>query len=134
MSAGILLVTHCEVGSELLKAATEVLAGCPLRADTLAVNLDDERDQMIRTAHKLAAALDDGDGLLVLTDLYGSTPSNIARSLGDRHQVRVLSGVNLAMLMRAFNYATLPLDELTKKALDGAREGVVLCPSEPPPS
>lgn len=127
MSAAVLLVTHNAIGSELLKAATAVLGRCPLRADALAVGLDDERDRMIAVAHELAADLDEGDGLLVLTDLYGSTPSNIANALAGRHRVRVLTGVNLPMLVRALNYAQLPLDELARKALSGAQDGVVLC-------
>jgi PTS system ascorbate-specific IIA component len=128
MSAGILLVTHCAIGTELLKAATAVLAGCPLRATALQINLEDERDAMIDAAHRLATKLDDGDGLLVLTDLYGSTPSNIANALASRHRVRVLTGVNLPMLVRALNYAALPLEQLADKALAGGHDGLVLCP------
>ncbi|MEY6432789.1 PTS fructose transporter subunit IIA [Thioalkalicoccus limnaeus] len=129
MSAGLLLVTHNGIGAELLRVATGMLGGCPLRAEALAVGHDDERDDMLATARAMAALLDEGDGLLVLTDLYGSTPSNIAHSLGGQHRVRVLSGVNLPMLVRALNYAPLPLDELAAKALSGAHDGVMLCPN-----
>lgn len=130
MSAGILIVTHNAIGAEMLKAAMAMLGGCPLSAKALSIELHDERDKMIAIAQSLAARLDEGDGLLVLTDLYGSTPSNIANSLGERHRVRVLSGVNLPMLVRALNYATLPLDELADKALRGAHDGVMLCPTQ----
>ncbi|MBK1731571.1 PTS sugar transporter subunit IIA [Thiococcus pfennigii] len=128
MSAGILLVTPYGIGAELLRAATTMLGGCPLRARALAIGPLDDRDRMIAAAESLAADLDDGEGLLVLTDLFGSTPCNIANALGAKHRVRVLSGVNLPMLVRVFNYASLPLDELAAKALSGAQDGVVLCP------
>jgi len=128
MSAGILLVTHNAIGAELLAAATSMLGGCPLRAQALAIGPDDERDHMIHVAQLIAARLDDGDGLLVLTDLYGSTPANIARALCERHRTRVLSGVNLPMLVRVLNYAPLALDDLAAKALSGARDGVMLYP------
>ncbi|AGA91476.1 phosphotransferase system, mannose/fructose-specific component IIA [Thioflavicoccus mobilis 8321] len=127
MSAGVLLVTPYGIGSELLRAATTMLGDCPLPAKALSIGPQDDRDRMIAAAESLAADLDDGEGLLVLTDLFGSTPCNIANALSAKHRVRVLSGVNLPMLVRIFNYASLPLDELVAKALSGAHDGVMLC-------
>jgi PTS system mannose-specific IIA component len=75
------------------------------------------------------AALDDGDGVLVLTDLFGSTPANIAASLQARAGVRTLSGVNLPMVVRVLNYSDLPLDALAEKAFGGGRDGVMYCRS-----
>lgn len=132
MSAAVLLITPYGIGAELLRAATTMLGGCPLRARALAIGPFDDRDQMIAAAEALAADLDDGEGLLVLTDLFGSTPCNIANALGAKHRVRVLSGVNLPMLVRIFNYASLPLDALAFKALSGAQDGVILCPHTQP--
>ncbi len=128
MSAGLLIVTHNLIGTELLKAATAMLGGCPLRAKTLAIGLQDDRDEQIAATQGIAATLDEGDGLLVLTDLYGSTPSNIANTLSGRHRVRILSGANLPMLVRVLNYAHLPLNELANKALSGGIDGVILWP------
>ena len=71
-----------------------------------------------------------GDGVLVLTDLYGSTPSNIACKLRRHGHVRVVSGVNLPMLIRVLNYPDLDLDSLKEKALSGGRDGVLSCTSE----
>jgi len=127
MSAAILLVTHNRIGDELLAAATSILGRCPLPAKALAIRPNDERDQMLGIARLLADRLDEGDGLLVMTDLYGSTPANIACALGQEHRIRVLSGVNLPMLMRALNYAALGLEDLADKALSGARDGVMIC-------
>jgi PTS system ascorbate-specific IIA component len=69
--------------------------------------------------------LDQGDGVLVLTDIYGSTPSNIASHLSSRPGVQVVAGLNLPMLLRVLNYARLDLATLAEKAVSGGREGVV---------
>jgi mannose PTS system EIIA component len=128
MSVGLLIITHNEIGGCLLAAATRMLGRCPLRAETLAVNEESQRDNLIRQARGIAAELDSGDGVLVLTDLFGSTPANIAMAL-QADSVRVITGVNLPMLVRVLNYAALTLPEIADKGLSGGRDGVVLCAS-----
>jgi mannose PTS system EIIA component len=87
---------------------------------------------LLEDAQRRADILDEGDGVLVLTDLYGSTPANLAVALGQRREhVRVLAGVNLPMLVRALSYAVLDLDQLVDKALDGGRDGVLRCGARP---
>lgn len=77
--------------------------------------------------HRLET-LDQGEGVLVLTDLYGSTPANVAVALlGEYGRLRVIAGVNLPMLLRALNYASSDLDTVAEKALQGGRGGVLLC-------
>jgi PTS system ascorbate-specific IIA component len=71
--------------------------------------------------------LDQGHGILILTDMFGSTPSNIACAVSDRTDIRVVSGLNLPMLIRVLNYPALNLEELEIKALSGGQEGVVRC-------
>ena len=71
-----------------------------------------------------------GSGVLVLTDLYGATPCNIASSLLKHPDVRLISGVNLAMVLRILNYSTLSLDEMAAKAIEGGKDGVILCAEE----
>jgi PTS system ascorbate-specific IIA component len=127
MSIGLLLITHNDIGAELLATATRMLGHCPLDADCLRVGDDDDLPELYATAQTLAKRLDHGDGLLVLTDLYGSTPANIAHALADRHGVRVLAGINLPMLVRVLNYADLGLAAVTEKALSGGRDGVLPC-------
>ncbi|MCU0833234.1 MAG: PTS fructose transporter subunit IIA [Chromatiaceae bacterium] len=128
MSVGLLIVTHNTIGSALLETATKMLGACPLRAETLEITEYMEPDLLLGQARAMAAALDSGDGVLVLTDLYGSTPANIARALAGEH-VRVLAGVNLPMLVRVLNYAALPLSELVDKGLSGGRDGI-LCAAD----
>jgi PTS system ascorbate-specific IIA component len=129
VSVGLLLITHAGIGAELLAAATRMLGACPLRAKALAVGNADDPESVGKRARAYARDLDAGDGVLVLTDLFGSTPSNIASRLGDtgRPRIRILSGVNLPMLVRVLNYPQLPLDAMVDKAVSGAREGVLIC-------
>jgi PTS system ascorbate-specific IIA component len=128
MSVGLLLITHRDIGASLLAAATRMLGGCPLKAASLAVTEETDRDRIQTQAFHMAEQLDQGDGILVLTDLFGSTPSNIAQGLGSYPEVRILSGVNLPMLVRVLNYPTLPLDEIATKAESGGRDGVLIFP------
>ena len=132
MSVSLLLITHGDIGHSLLATATRMLGGCPLRAAVLSVTEERQRDGLQAQARQLAQSLDSGDGVLVLTDLFGSTPANIARSLQDIPAVRVLAGVNLPMLVRVFNYPALSLMEMTAKAESGGRDGVLLCPENVP--
>lgn len=127
MSIALLLITHNRIGTELLATATRMLGRCPLDAECLCVGDDDDPAELYATAQRLAARLDRGGGLLVLTDLYGSTPANIAHALADRAHVRVLAGINLPMLVRVLNYAELGLAEVAEKAISGGRDGVLPC-------
>jgi len=126
MSVGLLLITHEELGQQLLNTAAAILGNTPLRVGTIGVAGNCEPDQIAGEAARVCSELDQGDGVLVLTDLFGSTPSNIAVRLLEQHRVLVLAGVNVPMLVRIFNYPSLPLEELGSKANNGARDGVIL--------
>jgi len=132
VNVGILLITHGNIGAVLLQNAIEVLGVCPLQTTTLSAPADCDPDRVLKEAGEAANRLDTGDGVLVLTDLYGSTPSNIACRLHKQHTVRVVSGVNLPMLIRVLNYPGMSLDELTHKAVTGGRDGVLTCNVEGP--
>ena len=103
-----------------------MLDGCPLPARLLTASRDCDPDELIADASEEIAELDEGDGVLVLTDLYGSTPSNVAKKLAARSRVRTVTGINLSMLMRVLNYPHLDLDQLAEKAVGGGRDGIVL--------
>jgi PTS system ascorbate-specific IIA component len=91
--------------------------------------LDASRDcdptELLQEAHTQIATLDTGGGVLVLTDLYGATPCNIAARLLANPKIRVVSGMNLPMLIRVLNYPDLSLDALADKAVSGGRDGVM---------
>lgn len=132
MSVGLLLITHNHIGSELLTTATRMLGRCPLEAMALAVVESDDPDGLREQALRYAEDLDEGSGVLVLTDLFGSTPSNVAAELCGKPNVRILSGVNLPMLVRVLNYHRLELAELAEKALSGGHDGLFLCSGKMP--
>lgn len=128
MTVGLLLITHDDIGAALLSTASSMLGGCPLEARTLAVGADCEPAELWNEAQAMAERIDAGEGVLVLTDLFGSTPSNIANALQAGSGRRVLAGVNLPMMVRVLNYPALSLNEMVAKALSGGRDGILRCP------
>jgi mannose PTS system EIIA component len=133
MSVGLLIITHGRIGEQLLNTATSVLGFCPLQTAHLAVSQKSDPEGLLQQAHRLCDELDRGQGVLVLTDMYGSTPSNIANRLSDHPQVQVVAGINLPMLVRVLNYPSLNLYEMVNKALSGGHDGIVFCESENEP-
>jgi PTS system ascorbate-specific IIA component len=130
VSVSLLLITHGRIGTVLLQSALDIVGTCPLPALSLAAPSGCDPERVLEQAAQATRQLDRGDGVLVLTDMFGATPSNIACRLHDLHRVRVVSGVNLPMLIRVLNYADLDLDELAAKAVSGGREGVLSCDAE----
>lgn len=130
MTIGLLIVTHNQIGADLVSTATTMLGVCPLATEILPVSENCGDPQLlIRKARQLIDELDRGQGVLVLTDIYGSTPSNIARSLVDDKRVMMVSGLNLPMLIRVLNYPRLSLAEMAEKAVSGGKDGIIFCSS-----
>lgn len=127
MSVGILIITHAKVGEALIETADKMLGGLPLRVEVMPIPLDCEPNNSLEQAQQQIQSLDDGDGVLVLTDMFGSTPSNVANHLLERQGVCVITGVNLPMLIRVLNYPRLTLEELSQKALSGGTDGIMQC-------
>ena len=126
MSVGILLITHEGIGHALLAVATRLLRKLPLQTAAFEVPFDGDVDALLPQASAALRKVDGGHGVLVLTDLYGATPSNLAAQLARLGTpVRRVSALNLPMLLRVMNYADLPLDELPAVAAAGARNGVI---------
>jgi len=124
---GLLIVTHNQIGTALLETASHMLGMCPLMVEVLPVPADCDPDAMVRQGRELVDALNNGEGVLILTDMYGSTPSNIAARLADDQQILVVSGINLPMLVRVMNYPRLSVSELAIKAESGGRDGIFYC-------
>lgn len=127
MTVGILLVTHGRLGRYLLDTMTDMIETLPLAADVLEVRRVQDPDVMLRQGKRMIERLDSGAGVLILTDAYGSTPSNIAARLYEPSKTRVLAGVNLPMLVRIFNYPQQPLDEMAKSAIEAGQRGIMNC-------
>src|SRR6478752_5657007 len=127
MSVGILLITHEGIGSALVATATRLLGQLPLRAEALEVPYDADAEALLPIASAAIRRVDGGAGVLVLTDLYGATPSNLAAKVAQLGTpVRRVSALSLPMLLRVMNYADLTLDELPAVAAAGARNGVIV--------
>ncbi len=127
MSVGVLLLTHEAMGPALIAAARHVLGNFPLPLDVVEVNPNNDPETILRDAAKRVRDLDKGSGVLVLTDLYGATPSNLAQRLTTLGlTLRRVSGLNLPMLLRVMNYPEHTLDELAQTAAAGGRAGIVI--------
>ena len=123
MKVGILLVTHSDIGKQLLLTATSVFGKNPFQVELLSVDNYDQPNDVKELAEKYVKFLDNGAGVLVLTDIIGTTPSNIASSI-KHDKIKVVAGLNLSMILNVFNYPENSLDQLSIKALEGGIQGV----------
>lgn len=124
MSIGLLIVTHGDIGQALYDAATHVIGSSPIRTRIIALHAADDRTLVERKVTETIIELDTGQGVLILTDMYGATPSNIACMNVDQ-RVEIVAGLNLPMLIRIMNYPNLRLHELVQKAVSGGKEGIM---------
>lgn len=125
---GLLIVAHGTLGESLIHCASHVMGKRPLYLRQLGVTVHDEPNAILPQGRDLVRFLDQGDGVLVLTDIFGATPSNIASKLLEPGRVHGVSGVNLPMLIKALSYRDQPMDILIEKALGGAHEGMIRMP------
>ncbi|ABM62895.1 PTS sugar transporter subunit IIA [Halorhodospira halophila] len=134
MRVGLLIVAHRHIGSEILATASRTLGICPLQTESLEVLNEDERNELLERAGALITQLDQGAGVLILSDAYGSTPSNVAVAASTHRRCRVVTGLNLPMLLRVFNYPGRSLEELAESAAAGGRAGIIAVGEGAPPS
>jgi len=126
MSVGILIITHNGIGASIYGTSNFMIKNTPLTVKLLSASRESDPDELLESATLLLGELDQGDGVLVLTDLFGSTPSNIAHRLHEYANVNIVTGLNLSMLIRIFNYPHLKLDEMTEKAYSGGIDGITI--------
>jgi PTS system ascorbate-specific IIA component len=122
---GVLIVAHSSLADSLVSAVSHVLGGRPAQFAALPVAADDDPSLLLPKARDAVAKLDTGDGVVILADLYGATPCNLAMKLTKPGSVELIAGVSLPMLVRTFTYRTRGLDTLVKKAVSGGCEGVI---------
>lgn len=123
--AGILIIAHAPLASALRDCAAHVYCGPPQRVEAVDVLPDCDPAAVLAECRRLLLAVTGDNGALILTDIFGATPANIAARLADPGRVRVLAGVNLPMLVRAICYRADKLDQLAAKALAGGAQGVL---------
>jgi mannose PTS system EIIA component len=123
---GLLIVSHCELGRELRNAA-EFIVGKIDGADAMAITETTGTEKLIRAIKAKVAAIDTGDGVMILTDMFGGTPSNLSLSFLKEGKIEVLTGVNLPMIISIIqNRSSHKLSALAEKALEAAKSGISL--------
>lgn len=122
---GILIITHGEFGKSLLDCATHMLGTTPPQIASLAISSKDDPAKVLPSAKKLLDQVNSGQGVLVLSDMYGATPCNIVTKILQPGAIEGVAGVNLPMLVRVMTYRHESLSVLVEKAVSGGREGVV---------
>jgi PTS system mannose-specific IIA component len=127
MACGILLITHPGIGVSLLQVATTLLRQLPLKTEAFEVPFDADLDALLPQASAALRRIDDGEGVLVMTDLYGASPSNLAGRLARLGTpVRRVSALSLPMLLRVMNYPEQGLQDLPATAAAGTRNGAIV--------
>jgi PTS system ascorbate-specific IIA component len=122
---GILLMTHAPLGQAFITAVAHVFRGPTERFEAIDVTADQDLAEVHELARQAIARLDDGDGVLVITDIKGGTPSNCCNALAEAGRVEVIAGISLPMLLRAITYRRDTLDVVVEMALAGAQNGAV---------
>lgn len=123
---GIFLLTHASLGESLIQCACHVLNKRPLQLCQLGVSAQDDPLDLLPTANAWLGLVNSGEGVLIMTDVFGATPANIALKLRRAGQIEVVSGVNLPMLLRALTYRDRDMKTLLDKAVAGGRDGVTV--------
>ena len=122
---GVLVVTHGSIGEALLASATQILGHPQPQTATLSVWRQDDPDDLVLRARELLETLDAGEGVLVITDIFGATPGNVVSRLLEDGRIEGVSGASLPMLLRVLTSRNGSLAAAVKRAISGGAEGVV---------
>ena len=122
---GIIIVSHGDYGSAILRTA-EFILGPVSDCSSISVDAAHEVSETVRRLEDAAQRLDKGAGVIILTDMFGGTPANLALSLLGNHQVEVVTGVNMPMLLKVCTSRDTPLKELARQAGDAGMRGIVV--------
>jgi len=121
---GILVVTHEYLGEHLIRCATHVLGEKPEQLMNLGVFVENDPDDTLIKMRTYVQQLDTGGGVLILCDILGATPCNIASRLVQNEHVACIAGINLPMLIRALTYRNETLTTVVNKTLSGGKNSV----------
>ena len=122
---GILIIAHGNLGESLIGCASHVLGKTPAQIKSLVVSSHDDPSDLLPEAQRLVSELDSGQGVLVLSDMYGATPCNMVLKLLKPGHIEGVAGVNLPMLVRVLSYREAGIKKCLEKAISGGRDGVV---------
>jgi PTS system ascorbate-specific IIA component len=127
---GILIISHGTLGESLIHSVSHVMGARPPMLQQFSIGAHDDPVILLPQAQKMAEELDDGHGVMILSDIYGATPCNLVTKLLQPGRIEGVAGINLPMLVRVLTYRNGSLDKLVEKAVSGGREGVVHFDSE----
>lgn len=122
---GILLITHGSCGEVLVQNACHVLNKRPAQLIQLGVAAQDDPLDLLPLARQMLQLVDSGKGVLILTDIFGASPANLALKLLEPGRIEGIAGVNLPMLLRALTYRDKGMETLLTRAISGGRDGVI---------
>lgn len=121
---GLLVVTHGNLGASLIEGAKYILGHEPEGLRALDLTHCSDRTELLEVAQRTMADLDQGDGILIMADLYGATPCNTICQLIEPDRIAAVAGVNLPMLLKAITYRQEPLERLADRAMEGGQAGI----------
>jgi len=124
LSVGIVIVTHGQSGQSLVHDAEFILGQSLGRIRCIEFKQSGGQPTGDDTLRQVIAQCDHGEGILILTDLVGASPANRVKGLIEEYHAAMVTGINLAMLIRVWNYRDTPLESLTHKAVRGGKRGV----------
>ena len=122
---GLFLITHYTYGESLIQSVHHVLNTVPPQLEQLGVMEKDDPLDLLPRAREMVQKLDSGNGVLIMTDVYGASPSNIVMKLLEPRHIEGLAGVNLPMLLRALTYRDKDMETLVSRATTGGRDGII---------
>lgn len=128
---GILVVTHEDLGAHLIRCACHVIGMHPPQLGYLSVFIENKPEAILTEGRRLIQQLDSGDGVVILSDMLGATPCNVASRLVQPGKVECIAGVNLPMLVRVLTYRHESLSAVVEKGLSGGQRGVIKIEAEP---
>ena len=132
MSVALLLVSHKGIASNLLETAASIVNNKPDNMAYVEVPMDAPIETMRQNIQEKLDQFDENKEVLILTDIYGGTPSNLASCFISNEKTKLVSGLNLAMIIKAINYRSLPLTELVERIIQGGRQSIAQHTDESP--
>ena len=119
---GILLVTHGEIGKSLIDCAAHILDNYPNSVELISINSNKNLNKYSDIISQKIKDLNKGNGVLIMTDIYGATPCNLLNKFTMKNKVEVVTGINLPMLIKAISDRKDNLDILTNDSIECAKK------------
>jgi|TARA_B110000196_G_C20957738_1_gene572438 mannose PTS system EIIA component len=121
---GILLVTHGEIGQSLINCAAHILDSTPKSVESLSIKSNNDLSKYTYIISQKIQSLEKGNGVLIMTDIYGATPCNLLNKFIKKNKVEVVTGVNLPMLVKAISDRKDNLNILINDSIECAKKNI----------